>query len=435
MSVDPLNIAAGAMDAYATAGSVTANNIANVDTPGYQDEAAIFESVLGTQLGGGAGTIGGGVQIGAIEVNTAPGGFIPSSSPTDFAVNGQGLFALQSPQGTVYSRVGNFTVDANGTLVDAGTGFPVLGYGPNGTLSPIQVPTGAPAQATATSSASVGGNLDQAVYQAAASGNPTAPVTINGTIYDSLGNAHSVQFTFTPVPVTAGGVNPATQTVNDTQGVATNVGSEWQVSVANANPMDPMIVPPNAGYVFFSPTGQFINTSSDPTGQTNTGLGNTFSVSSWGPTDNATPATIPVSYSSLTSLSGASDPTMTAQNGAGTGSLQSLSVSSNGSLTGVYSNGSRQPIAQLALANFANPSGLQPLGGNMLQASPASGSAQLGTAGTGNLGTIVPGELEASNVSLDDDFVKMLETQDAFAANSKTVIVSQKDLQTLMNMG
>ncbi|MBV8583792.1 MAG: flagellar hook-basal body complex protein, partial [Candidatus Eremiobacteraeota bacterium] len=324
MSVDPLNIAAGAMDAYATANSITANNIANVDTPGYQSEAAVFQSVLGTQLSGGAGTLGGGVQIGAIDINPAQGGFIPTGSPTDLAVNGQGLFALQSPQGTVYSRVGNFTFDANGTLVDAATGFPVLGYAPNGTLSPIQVPTGSPAQATATTAASVGGNLDQNVYQAAASGLPATPVTISGTIYDSLGNAHSVQFTFTPVPPSAGGVNPATQTVNNAQGVATNVGTEWQVSVTNANPIDPMVVPPNAGYVFFSPTGQYINVSTDPTGQTNTGLGNTFSVSSWGPTDNATaPATIDVNYTAMDSLAGPSDATMTAQNGAGTGTLQS----------------------------------------------------------------------------------------------------------------
>lgn len=430
MSVDPLNIAAGAMDAYANATSITANNIANVDTPGYQSEAAIFESVLGAQLPGGAGTIGGGVQIGSIDIDPAQGGLIPTGNPTDFAVNGQGLFALQSPQGTVYARDGNFTIDANGVLVDAANGFPVLGYAPSGTLAPIQVPTGAPAQATATSTASVGGNLDQDVYAAAASGSPTTPISIDGTIYDSLGNAHAVQFTFTPVPPGAGGVNPQTQTVNNAQGVATQVGTEWQVSVADANPTDPMTIPPGSSYVFFSPNGQYINVSTNPTGQTNVGAGNAFTVGSWGGGDNATaPATISVNYASLSSLAGASNPTVTAQNGSAAGSLQSISVSSNGSLTAVYSNGSQQPIAQLALANFANQSGLQPLGGNMLQATPASGSAQLGT------GTIVPGTLEASNVSLDDEFVKLIETQDAFAANSKTIIVSQKDLDTLMNMG
>lgn len=434
MSIDPLNIAASALDAYETASSITANNIANVATPGYESEAAIFESVLGAQIGGGV-TIGGGVQIGAIEVNTQSGGLMPTGNPTDFAVNGNGLFVLQSPQGPVYSRAGNFTLNANGQLVDAATGFPVLGYSANGTLAPIAVPTGAAAQATATSAATIGGNLDQSVYQAAASGSPASPITVNGTIYDSLGNAHVVNYTFTPVPVSAGGVNPATQTVNNAQGVPNNVGTEWQVSVTNANPSDPMTVAPNTSYVFFSPTGQYINTSTDPTGQTNTGLGNTFSVPGWGPGDAATPATITTNYTTMSSLAGASDATITSQSGSGSGSLQTISVSSTGAISGVFSNGTQQPIGQVALANFSNAAGLVHLGSNLLAASPASGSAQLGTAGSGNYGTLVPGMLESSNVSLDDEFIKLIESQSAFDANAKTVIISQKDLDTLMNMG
>ena len=431
--IDPLNIAAGALDAYDTATSITANNIANVETPGFQSESALFESVLGAQMSGGS--TGGGVQIGGIDVDPQPGGFIPTGNPTDFGINGAGYFALQSPQGVVYTQAGNFTIDANGTLVDASNGYPVLGYGSSGTLSPIQIPVGTSAQATATSAESLGGNLDQGIYQAAASGSPATPVTISGTIDDSLGNAHDVDYTFTPVPASAGGVNPQTQTVDNAQGVATSVGTEWQVSVTNANPSDPMVISPNAGYVFFSPTGQFINTSTDPTGQTNLGTGNAFSVPTWGPTDEAAPATISTNYSSMSSLAGSSTATVASQNGSTSGTLQSVSVSSSGSVTGVFSNGSQQPLAQLALANFANPDGLVQLGGNVLQASPASGLPQVGTPGIGNFGTVVPGMLNASNVSLDSEFVKLLETQDAFSANAKTVVISQRDLQTLMNMG
>ena len=458
MSVDPLNIAAGALDAYNTANSVIANNIANVETPGFQSSTVLFQNVMGTIAAGGAGVIGGGVQIGAIAVNSAPGGFTPTGSPTDLATTGSGLFALQGPNGTVYTRAGTFTIDANGTLVDSANGYPVLGYNANGTLGPIQVPAGTTTQTIGTGfgpklgptsnpffDSSIGGNLDQNVYQSAALGGPSTPISLTGTIYDSLGNAHQVQYTFTPMPLSAGGVDPSTQTVNNSLGVPSQVGTEWQVSVTNANPMDPMTIPPNAGYVFFSPTGQYINTSSDPTGQTNTytgGLpnpggsqGNVYSVSSWGAGDNALPATIAVDYSSMNSLAGPSDPTISAQNGSAPGSLQTITVSSNGTVTGTFSNGTLQPIAQVALANFSNPNGLQQLGGNLLGATPASGSAQIGIAGAGSLGNIVSGGLNSSNVSLDDEFVKMIETQDAFAANAKTVGVSNKDIQTILNLG
>ncbi|MBV8284745.1 MAG: flagellar hook-basal body complex protein [Candidatus Eremiobacteraeota bacterium] len=457
MSVDPLNIAAGALEAYNTANSVTANNVANVATPGFQSSTVLFQNVMGT-IAAGAGTIGGGVQIGSIAVNTQPGGFQPTGSPTDIATTGSGLFALQSPSGTVYTRAGNFTIDANGTLVDAANGYPVLGYNASGALSPIQVPPSTATQTVGTGfgpllgptsnpffASSAGGNLNQNLYQSAASGGPATPVTMTGTIYDSLGNAHQVQFTFTPIPPSAGGVNPAIQTVNNSLGVPSAVGTEWQVSVTNANPMDPMVVPPNAGYVFFSSTGQYINTSSDITGQTNTYTGgapnpagtqgNVFSISNWGPGDNAQPATISVDYSNMSSLAGASDPSMTAQNGSAPGSLQTISISSNGIVTGSFSNGTLQPISQIALANFSNPNGLQPLGGNVLQATPASGSAQIGMAGTGSLGNVVSGGLNSSNVSLDGEFIKMIETQDAFDANAKIVGVSNKDIQTILNLG
>src|SRR5208283_127199 len=111
------------------------------------------------------------------------------------------------------------------------------------------------------------------------------------------------------------------------------------------------------------------------------------------------------------------------------------SISSNGTITGTFSNGTLQPLSQIALANFANPNGLQQLGGNLLGATPASGSAQIGMAGAGSLGNIVSGGLNSSNVSLDDEFVKMIETQDAFAANAKSVSVSNKDIQTILNLG
>ncbi|MBV8602380.1 MAG: flagellar hook-basal body complex protein [Candidatus Eremiobacteraeota bacterium] len=455
MSVDPLSIGATGLSAYDQQLNVDANNVANVGSSGFESQDVTFQDILAS-----FGGPGGGVKVATIDANGAQGGLATTGNPTDFAIDGNGFFVLQQlgGGGQTFTRDGHFSLDANGNLVDPSTGLVVQGLSPSGALAPIAIPLGLQSQAVGTGfgpktgptgdrsfDVSFGGNLDQSLYVAAASGGPAQPVTLGSTVYDSLGNAHAVNVTFTPVPLSAGGVDPATQTVNDTHGNATAVGTEWSWTIAKANPSDPAVFPATTGYAFFGQTGQFINTSSDPTGQTNThnagpvapsGVeGNLVTVNNWGlPSNNSVPASIALDFSSMSSLAGSSSATTLSQNGSGAGTLQTISVGADGTITGAYSNGQQAVLGRVALASFANPNGLERLGSGELQATAASGSPQIGAPGSGALGSLQSGALELSNVSLGDEFVKMMIAQAAFQANAKTVSTGEQQIDTILNL-
>ncbi len=80
-----------------------------------------------------------------------------------------------------------------------------------------------------------------------------------------------------------------------------------------------------------------------------------------------------------------------------------------------------QQLGNIQLADFVNPSGLQPIGENLFAESGASGAPQVGTPGVNGLGTLVQGALESSNVNVVEEMVNMIETQRAYEMNSKAV--------------
>jgi len=122
------------------------------------------------------------------------------------------------------------------------------------------------------------------------------------------------------------------------------------------------------------------------------------------------------------------------QDGYPAGILQSVSVETNGVVTGSYSNGQRIDLYRIALADFPSYSGLNKIGHNLYTASKDSGQPSIGIIGTGRLGTISPQSLEMSNVDLATEFVKMITTQRAYQANSKVISTSDELLQELINI-
>ena len=119
------------------------------------------------------------------------------------------------------------------------------------------------------------------------------------------------------------------------------------------------------------------------------------------------------------------------QDGYATGELVSMSVNSDGSIVGAYSNGQSQVLDQIALAVFSNAGGLLRVGNTMFQESTNSGIAQIQTAGGGRPGQFVGGSLEASNVDVAEEFVKLIEAQRGFEANARVIRVSDQLLQDL----
>ena len=139
-----LYIAASGMLAEMVRQDQIANDLANSSTPGYKPDRATqrsFDQILlqNTMSGQTVGNIGFGVQIDSIETDMSPGALRLTGDPLDFGIDGEGFFAVQTPQGVRYTRNGQFSVNAEGFLVNS-MGFQVLS--PNG--APIRAPrTGA----------------------------------------------------------------------------------------------------------------------------------------------------------------------------------------------------------------------------------------------------------------------------------------------------
>jgi flagellar basal-body rod protein FlgG len=118
------------LDAQQTRMTVTANNLANVNTSGFKKGRAVFEDLLyqnvkqvgsatsqDTQSPSGL-SLGTGVRVVATEKNYAQGNLVQTNSPLDLAINGRGFFQIQMPDGTTgYTRDGSFQTNAQGELV------------------------------------------------------------------------------------------------------------------------------------------------------------------------------------------------------------------------------------------------------------------------------------------------------------------------------
>ncbi|MEI8327362.1 MAG: flagellar basal-body rod protein FlgG [Betaproteobacteria bacterium] len=111
---------------------------------------------------------------------------------------------------------------------------------------------------------------------------------------------------------------------------------------------------------------------------------------------------------------------------------QSVTISTDGTVSvTVPGSVTPQSVGTIALANFINPAGLQPMGQNLYTETAASGQPASGTAGTNGLGTMMQGFIETSNVNVVQELVTMIQTQRAYEMNSKAIQTSDQMLQKL----
>lgn len=99
----------------------------------------------------------------------------------------------------------------------------------------------------------------------------------------------------------------------------------------------------------------------------------------------------------------------------------SVSISKDGIVSATIAGQGSQQLGTIELASFANPAGLSPLGGNIFQATTASGDEESGAPGTDSRGTLAQGFVEDSNVSVVEEMVNMIIGQRAYEANSRVV--------------
>ena len=139
-------------------------------------------------------------------------------------------------------------------------------------------------------------------------------------------------------------------------------------------------------------------------------------------------------FNGLSQLGGDSTAAPGNQDGYASGWLSTLSVTRDGTLVGVFTNGIRKDIAALKIATFQNPAGMESIGGNYYVPSANSGDPVATQALTGGAGAINGGSLEKSNVEVASEFVNLIQAQNGFQANAKTISVSNEMLRDLTNL-
>lgn len=373
---------------------VVGNNIANVNSVGYKSSNVEFEDTLSQQVqnagspqasqgGINPAQVGLGVKLAGIATNFSQGAAQLTGRSTDLMIQGDGFFVASDGGQQVYTRAGAFTLDAaghlttpNGALVQGWTAVNGV-INTNATPAGITLPIGTLLPPVATSSVALGGNLPAT----AAVG--TALVT-SITTYDGQGKAVQMPFTFT-------------KTATDT----------WDMAAAGATPA-------TTSLGFDPATGTLLTAS--PVALTVGGR------------------TVNVDITQLSQFGGGNTLAALSQNGSTMGSLQGFTLSPDGTLVGSFSNGLKQPLAQIALATFNNPGGLEKVGNSAFRTSVNSGTPQIGVAGSGGRGMLAGGALEMSNVDLAAEFTNLIVAQRGFQANSRVITTSDEILQDLVNL-
>ena len=122
------------------------------------------------------------------------------------------------------------------------------------------------------------------------------------------------------------------------------------------------------------------------------------------------------------------------QDGFTTGRLAGMTIDPDGIITTRFTNGQSLVQGQVALANFPNPQGLRPLGGNAWGESFAAGVVLNGKPGTSSLGQIQGGALESSNVDLSSELVELIVAQRNFQANTEVIKTADAVTQSVINI-
>ncbi len=139
-------------------------------------------------------------------------------------------------------------------------------------------------------------------------------------------------------------------------------------------------------------------------------------------------------FNGLTQFAGSSTAVAREQDGYGAGNLSSVAVSTDGVIIGSFTNGIKKDLAMVEVALFNNPAGLENVGGGFYVTSGNSGDPVSSQATTGGAGAIRGSALEKSNVDTAVEFVNLIEAQNGYQANARTITIANDILKELTNL-
>lgn len=361
------------------------NNISNMNTPGFRGSDSFLENVMDED----------GTEIAGTGINTAEGQIEQTSTDTDVAVQGNGLFILKDSQGNLYyTRSGQFEFNASGQLVDSVNKYFVQGYSPTGSFGNIDISSMQTLPAAATTTVNMVGNIVTS----------SSPDTIsNVTIYDAQGTAHTLTIKL---------ATATSSTLPTTPGSTT-----WNVTITDSSGSTL-----GSGQISFDQTGSPEAGANSVTMTDNLGGQSQSVVFNFG---------TPGSLSGATGITGETT-SLAAQvkDGHGVIGISSQAFDSNGILQLTYADGSTHAGPQLALASVADEASLQEIKGN-LYLPPANQTVQMGRPGSSIFGQIQGSSLEMSNVDLTQELADMIVIQRGYQASSRVMTVSSDMLQQL----
>jgi len=444
----------GILSASADLG-IIGNNIANASTTGFKQSRAEFTDIYATSLLGTAGTsIGQGVKLNSVTQDFAQGNIEFTNNSLDLAINGNGFFRMSDEGVATYTRAGSFQLDRDGFLVNSSNmrlqGFPIDEAGNiTGELGDIQLSTQL-IDPKATTAVSITSNLDSreaepsvawptlAEKQADATkifspfgttANAPAPTQFNSstslTVYDGFGNPHVLAMYF----------------------VKTDTANTWEVKVAidgveqDGEAADGSIASGLTTLANNQTTLQFQNNGKVDTSATGPYLGAAeLTITGWTPLDangdpnGAAAQNFTIDLSTFTQFGADFAVGSIQQDGYSTGQLRGLEIDSTGVLFTRYTNGQSRQQNQIALAGFTNPNGLQPAGDTNFVETFAAGQPTITTPGLSGTGALQSGALEASNVEITSQLVKMIIAQRNFQANAQMIQTEDAVTQTVINL-
>jgi flagellar hook protein FlgE len=265
-------------------------------------------------------------------------------------------------------------------------------------------------------------------------------------VFDTLGNAHTATLSMQK-DVSAGTPPQAvwrydvTIPNNQVAGVASTDTQDFSLMTGAV-----ATTPPSAGALVFDNSGKLTSAyaGADPatlpalanisipgTGVSLPQLSDGASLSpkiTWQLLDSTT------SLPNVTAFAGANAVNASSQNGSSAGTLNSLSIQSDGTISAMFSNGANVNVGQIALARFSNADGLVAQGGGLFRASDASGTALVGVPGVAGRGTLAGSTLEQSNVDLATELTKIITFQRGYQASAKIITATDQIMQDTINM-
>lgn len=489
--------AVSGLKTHQTRMDVIGNNIANVNTEAFKASSVRFSELMyqtmSTASGGDASTgtggvnakqVGLGVSTASTMINiTGAGSSETTGNPFDLKLSDSqttNFFIVSDGTNTMFTRAGSFYVDGNGYLCMSSTGYTVQGWQVDkttgeihkDTVSPLQVmsPSNTTSAPEATTKAYVHGILDK--EDTDVTGKDGYVMTLG--FYDDLGYSYTAKFAVsTPKANGLGAGNnyfisltdildsDGNSIITDDAGKALSDDAKRkkldEIWGADGNADDNAPNAPKGYYMKYDANkGTFVNISAKgevPAAGANAVTAQTLKLSTLvtkfatnnadGTKQESNFKDINVDFSTSTNVGHGGKSTLKVEKGTSVGketgkkngAMIGLAVDQSGKIYASYDNGNTELLGQIAVAQFANASGLEKIGDNCYQTTLNSGEFDgVGVAVDADGSKINSGQLEMSNVDLSGQFTDMIITQRGFQANSRVITVSDTLLEELINL-